>query len=95
MTLLAGAGLLVRSLDLLSRVDTGFTPDRVLSFRVTASFGEDRDYGRTVQRIDRTLAALASLPGVEAAATAFLLPGLSEDSQRPFSLAEAPPPTAP
>ena len=42
VTLLAGAGLLARSLDALSRVDTGFDPVPVLTFRVSGSFGEDR-----------------------------------------------------
>ena len=66
VTLLVGAGLLVRSLNALSRVDPGFDPALVLTFRVSGSFGEERDYNRTVQRINRTLDELAGLPGVEA-----------------------------
>jgi predicted permease len=89
VTLLAGAGLLVRSLDLLSRVDAGFDPARVLTFRVTGAFGEER-YSDTVQRIDRTLDALASVPGVDAAATALMLPGLPGPNQIAFTVVEAP-----
>lgn len=76
VTLLAGAGLLVRSLDRLSRVDAGFDAAGVVTFRITGSFGEERDYTRIVQRINRTLDELAALPQIEAAATTLALPGL-------------------
>jgi predicted permease len=64
VTLLAGAGLLVRTASALAAVDTGFEPDRVLTFRISGSFGEDPDYTRTVQRINRTLDELETVPGV-------------------------------
>jgi putative ABC transport system permease protein len=89
VTLLAGAGLLVRSLDQLSRVDAGFDPAAVLTFRVTGSFG-DEPSSRTVQRINRTLDALASLPGIDAAATTIMLPGLPDTYRMPFAVVEAP-----
>jgi putative ABC transport system permease protein len=88
VTLLTGAGLLVRSFDKLSRVDRGFDASRVLTFRVSATFGKERDYTRTVQRINRTLDALNALPGVEAAATALGLPGLPGTIQTEFTLRE-------
>lgn len=88
VTLLAGAGLLVRSLDLLARVDAGFEPGSVLTFRVTGSFGEERDYNRTVQRINRTLDELTALPGIEAAATTTLLPGLPNIFPGEFDVVE-------
>jgi putative ABC transport system permease protein len=88
VTLLTGAGLLVRSFDKLSRVDPGFDPRRVLTFRVSASFGEERDYNRTVQRINRTIDALAALPGVEAAATTTQLPGIPGRFETEFTLVE-------
>jgi len=88
VTLLAGAGLLVRSLDALSRVDPGFDPARVLTFRVSGSFGEDRDYNRTVQRINRSLDELARLPQVELAATTTTLPGLTTGFVSEFELVE-------
>jgi predicted permease len=79
VTLLAGAGLLVRSLNALGSVDPGFDADPVLTFRVSGSFGEDRDYNRTVQRINRSLDELARLPEVATAATTTTLPGLPND----------------
>jgi len=88
VTLLTGAGLLVRSFDKLSRVDPGFDASRVLTFRVSASFGEERDYTRTVQRINRTIDALSALPGVETAATTLSLSGLPGVVQLEFRLAE-------
>jgi putative ABC transport system permease protein len=57
VTLLAGAGLLVRSFQELSRVNPGFDPSRVLTFRVSGNWAEMADRGRLVQRIDGTLEA--------------------------------------
>jgi predicted permease len=88
VTLLTGAGLLVRSFDKLSRVDPGFRSSRILTFRVSASFGEERDYSRTVQRINRTLDTLTALPGIEAAATTTQLPGIPGQFQAEFMLVE-------
>ncbi len=88
VTLLTGAGLLVRSFDRLSRVEPGFAASRVLTFRVSAAFGEDRSYDTTVQRINRTLDALSALPGIASAATTTMLPGLPGQYQIEFKLAE-------
>jgi putative ABC transport system permease protein len=88
VTLLTGAGLLLRSFDKLSRVERGFDASHVLTFRVSASFGEERDYIRTVQRINRTLDALKALPGIEAAATTLSLSGVQGHVQLEFRLAE-------
>ena len=88
--LLAGAGLLVRSLDALSRVDPGFDASHVLTFRVSGSYGEERDYGRTVQRINRTLDALETLPGIEGAATTTMLAGMPTGFTSEFRFVELP-----
>ncbi|HEY9462964.1 MAG TPA: FtsX-like permease family protein, partial [Vicinamibacterales bacterium] len=93
VTLLTGAGLLVRSFDKLSHVDPGFDASRVLTFRVSATFGDEPDYNRTVQRINRTLEAVSALPGVEAAATTLSLSGLPGEVQIEFKLAEGREPT--
>jgi putative ABC transport system permease protein len=88
VTLLTGAGLLLRSFDELSRVDLGFDASRILTLRVSATFGEEPDYTRTVQRINRTLDALRARPGVEAAATTLSLSGLPGQVQLEYRLAE-------
>jgi len=89
VTMLAGAGLLVRSLHELSRVDPGFEPARVLSFRVSGNYAEFGDYAGLLKRIDTALDALRALPGVEAAATSFSAPGVPTGYQVGFELVEA------
>jgi len=90
VALLASAGLLVRSFHELSRVDAGFDTRNVLSFRVSGGWGETGDYGALIQRIDGTIDALASMPGVEAAATSgWELPGVPTQWQSTFELVEA------
>lgn len=76
VTLLIGAGLFVRSFYELSRISPGFDSTHVLTFRVSGSWAETADYPRLVRRIDDTLAALRTLPGVRAAATSTFLPGV-------------------
>ena len=89
VTLLAGSGLLLRTVDALSRVDRGFDASRVLTFHVTGRFGEDGgNYTRVVQRINNTLDALAALPGIEAAATTTTPTGVPARQQQEFQLAE-------
>lgn len=76
VTLLTGAGLLLRSLQELNRVSPGFDASHVLTLEVSGSWGETANMGKLAQRIDRTLDGLRALPGVEAAAIAAELPGV-------------------
>ncbi len=87
VTLLAGAGLLVRSVDALSRVDAGFNADNVLTLRVSGTYGTEMT-DQTVQRINRVLDEVAALPGVEVTAIASTLPGVRAEDQREFVLTE-------
>lgn len=89
VTLLAGAGLLVRSVQELSRVDAGFDLSRVLTFRVSGNFGETANYDRLTARIDGTIETLRALPGVEAVATTTFLPGVPVQYESAFTLVEA------
>jgi predicted permease len=75
VALLAGAGLLLRSFEALSRVDPGFEPARVLAFRVSASNFEFVNTD-VPGRINRTLTELRALPGVESAGVTGALPGV-------------------
>jgi putative ABC transport system permease protein len=77
VALLAGAGLLVRSFQELSRVDTGFDPTNVLTFKITGSFAESFD--TRVQGVERMLEELAALPGVEGTAASSPVPGVLND----------------
>lgn len=88
VTLLAGAGLLLRSFEKLSRVDPGFDPTRVLAFRVSGNWSESADWDRLAQRISGTLDELGALPGVQAAATSWSLPGVPVQYEIEFELVE-------
>lgn len=67
VVLLAGAGLLLRTLDNLARVDAGFVRDRVLTFRLDAG-----ELGYRVAQAgplyDRVLESIRAVPGVVSAA---------------------------
>ena len=76
VTLLIGAGLLLRSLDALGHVAPGFDPSHVLTLQVSGSWGETTNMPAVVARVNRTLDGLRALPGVEDAATASQLPGV-------------------
>ena len=89
VVLLAGAGLLVRSLQQLARIDAGFDPTHVLTFRVSGDYSETVAYDRMTARIDGTIDAMRALPGVEAAATSVFLPGLPTDFEHTFTFVEA------
>lgn len=86
VTLLAGAGLLLRSFQALSNVSPGFDPSHVLTFHVTGNYGETVNMKALSQRIRRTLDALRAMPGIEAAATTIFLPGLHGDYQGEFTV---------
>lgn len=73
--LLAGAGLLVRSFQELSHVDNGFDPHNVLTFRISGSYAEPN----MLENVERIRAEVASVPGVEDAATSTPVPGVLND----------------
>ena len=58
VTLLAGAGLLLRSVAALSRVDLGFDSSHVLTLHVSGTYGWETTDGRHVQRINRVIDAI-------------------------------------
>jgi putative ABC transport system permease protein len=88
VTLLAGAGLLLRSLQALGRVSPGFDSRHILTLHVSGSWGETADMKGLTQRIDRIIDFLRSTPGVEAAATSAALPGVPGKYQTELKLLE-------
>ncbi len=81
VTLLAGAGLLLRSFQELGKVNPGFDPRHVLTLHISTSWAETGDPKAGKQRMDRILGGLASLPGVESAASSAFLPGVPNEYQ--------------
>ncbi len=75
VTLLAAAGLLVRSLEALGRVNPGFEVGHILTFHISSSWGETTDMNTLIQRVNRTIDFLGNIPGVEGAASTNALPG--------------------
>ncbi|MGA3237310.1 MAG: ABC transporter permease [Bryobacteraceae bacterium] len=72
--LLIGAGLMLRTLLQLRKVDPGFRTDRLLSMKVTLP---DTRYASRAQRtafLDRALDAIRTLPGVDSVAAVNHLP---------------------
>src|SRR5438477_1162327 len=88
VTLLAGAGLLLRSFQALGRVSPGFETNRILTMHISASWGETADMPRLMQRIARIVETLRSVPGVEAAATSAMLPGVPSEYQTEMKILE-------
>jgi putative ABC transport system permease protein len=88
VTLLFGAGLLLRSFQELGRVSLGFDPNHVLTLHVSGSWAETSDLKGLKQRVDRTLEALRAVPGVEGAATSAALPGVTGDYKAELQLPE-------
>ncbi len=71
LVLLVGAGLFLRTVDNLRRVDVGFDPRNLVVFRVSPSLaGYERD--RIAALLDRLSSRVAAVPGVRAVSTSHL-----------------------
>jgi putative ABC transport system permease protein len=75
VTLLAGAGLLIRSFSRLAAVDPGFDVQQALTFELSlpAARYEDNE-ARQIAFFDQLLPSLRALPGVQAAGAVLTLP---------------------
>jgi putative ABC transport system permease protein len=65
LALLVGAGLMVQSFRNLQRLDQGFDPDRVLTFRVSTRGSAYLDSGRRQRFFEELHDRFAALPGVQ------------------------------
>jgi len=88
VTLLAGAGLLLRSFQALGRVSPGFDPSHILTFQLSMNYGETGDMKKLRQFSDRLLATLRAAPGVDAAAISVGVPGVPFRYQTELTLTE-------
>ncbi len=92
LVLLAGAGLMIRSLSNLWNVDPGFDPNHVLNFNLAAAqpFGETPGAMRSSFR--RLHDAIAGVPGVEAVSLTVGASPMAGDSELPLWLEGEPKP---
>jgi predicted permease len=74
LTLLTGAGLMLRSFARLQAVEPGVEPEGVLTGELTLPWGRYRTYEQTNSFYRDLLERLESLPGVERAAVSTVLP---------------------
>jgi predicted permease len=74
LVLTIGAGLMLRTLWHLQRVDTGIDVDRILTLRLQPTSSGYRAPGALVAYYDQVLARIASVPGVTAAGAIQHLP---------------------
>jgi putative ABC transport system permease protein len=89
--LLAGAGLMFRTLAGLESVDPGINPDRLLTFRVTLPRGRFHEDPPRLQFFARALDQLRALPGVQSASMIDTLPYHGISSATWVTIAGRPP----
>jgi putative ABC transport system permease protein len=74
LMLLVGAGLMVRTLDRLMRIDPGFDPRDVLTLQISAVATRFESDEQVLATFDAILSRVRGIPGVEAAALAGQVP---------------------
>ncbi len=74
LTLLAGAGLLIKSVARLSAVDTGFRPENLLTFHIALPQAKYSSDTTRAALFDRLAPAIAALPGVQGVGATSVLP---------------------
>ncbi|HEV8702061.1 MAG TPA: ABC transporter permease [Candidatus Polarisedimenticolia bacterium] len=91
LVLLTGAGLLIKSLWTLLRVDPGFRAERVLTLDLALPESRYPDEGRMFAFYTSLLDRLDALPGVQSAGAVNILPLSGSNSCDGFSVIEHPP----
>jgi putative ABC transport system permease protein len=91
VTLLAGAGLLIRSFTKLAAVDPGFSVQPALTFDLTLPDARYEEEARQLTFFDQLLPRLEALPGVQSAAAVMALPLSGSSFVLTFDVAGRPP----
>jgi predicted permease len=94
LVLLAGAGLMLRTIWNLGGVKPGFKPDGVVTFSVGLSPANMSSSGRILQAFEQTVDRIQSVPGVKSAGVSSLIPLGGSDSEIPFYVNGRPRPTS-
>lgn len=84
LVLLAGAGLMIRSLEKLSQVDTGFQPHGVLMFGLQPPPHSSKDLDAIRSYLREAHAQIMATPGVEAASFSWAALPMSSDDEQLF-----------
>jgi predicted permease len=84
LVLLVGAGLMLRTLQALWRVDPGFDPHGTLTFSLSLPGTPQTTAGETRARLRRLGAAMREVPGVDAASITLGSRPLLHDTSLPF-----------
>ncbi|HKY06568.1 MAG TPA: ABC transporter permease [Blastocatellia bacterium] len=82
LVMLAGAGLMARSLLNLSKVDPGFNPENVTSMQLSINPAKYPDAAQAIAFHEQMLARVNSLPGVKGAAAVDILPLVGGNTTR-------------
>ncbi|MFI5280264.1 MAG: FtsX-like permease family protein, partial [Gemmatimonadales bacterium] len=96
LTLLAGAGLLIRSFSRLTGVEPGFQPDHLLTFGVSLPRTKYANDTTRIEVLGRLVAAIRTAPGVVSAGGTSNLPFAGNWSTSSFNVeGYTPPPNTP
>ena len=85
LVLLMGAGLLIRSFDKTLRVDPGFSPENMVSFRVSVPV-ECCEQPKQIRFVEQVLEQLKTIPGVKETTASYPLPLTQEDMSISFGI---------
>jgi predicted permease len=90
--LLVGAGLMIRSLDALWRVNPGYNPSHAITFNLSMPASAKTTAAETRERLRRFDAQILSIPGVKAVSVTLGSRPMIHDSELPFWIEGEPKP---
>jgi predicted permease len=94
LVLLAGAGLMLRTMWSLAAVNPGFNPDHVLTFSVGMSPTNSSTSDRIIQSFEQTVERIQRVPGIQSAGISAMIPLAGNDNEIPFYVSGRPRPTS-
>ena len=94
LVLLVGAGLMLRSLAALWRVNPGYNPDHAITFSMSLPTSSRTVEAETRARLRRFNAAMRAIPGIEAVSVTLGSRPMIHDSELPFWIKGQPKPAS-